>query len=286
MPELPNRQENRLAAAIRRHARVRTAVLRLERAIPYRLRENIKQWLLRSVHESDFYLFDHLRDDPGAFLDIGANRGHAAISVLRRTRKFRVLSLEPNPDLRWSLMLLRLLHPFRFRFRMIGAGDQSGQAELLIPRGHTDLSSQATLDGQELEKDYVRQRLAEQGHEEGEIRKVSVKVLRVDEMDLADMGRDLDVVKIDVEGWEEQVLKGMKDTLSSARPVLIIEINNHGRWAPLLEAWGYRFFTFNGQYLLHHPQWADIPGLNVICIHPQSPSAVSKKLSLDLQPSP
>jgi hypothetical protein len=51
------------------------------KCLPYRLRQNLGQWLGRALHEPDFELFDALRDVPGVFLDVGANRGPAAIPI-------------------------------------------------------------------------------------------------------------------------------------------------------------------------------------------------------------
>lgn len=244
----------------------------LGRCLPYRLRENLGQWLRRAVHEPDFELFDLLRDEPGLFLDVGANRGQAAISVLRRTRYFRVISLEPNPALRWSLLGIWLLHPRRFRFRMIGADHANGEALLRVPRGATDLTAQASLDRAEFDKDYVRKRLALDGHVAGSYEEFAVRLRRLDELSYAP-----DIVKIDVEGSERRVLEGMAVMLSRARPALIIELNNRERWAAQLQELGYRLFTFESGRLHEHGDWRTIPGLNVICLHPQCTSPVSRR---------
>jgi len=86
-----------------------------------------------SVHEPDFELFDRFSDTLALVLDVGASRGQSALSVLRRTRKIRVISVEPNPNHRWSLLAICLLHPFRIRFRMLAAGDKAGQETLYVP---------------------------------------------------------------------------------------------------------------------------------------------------------
>ena len=249
----------------------------LERFIPlpYNLRENLRQWLLRAVHEPDFRLFDRLHDQPGLMLDVGANRGHAAIAVLRRTRLFRVVSLEPNPSMRWSLGMVRLLHPRRFRFYLQGASHRSGRMDLIIPTNAKNLSSQASFDPREFEKAYVRQRLASQGHPGGKenFKRRAVNVLKADELGLSP-----DVVKIDVEGWEAQVLQGMEEILKRCKPLLIIELNNRERWAPALARQGYLFYTLDKGCLLHHARWEDVPGLNVICLHPDAHSPVTRHL--------
>lgn len=266
---------NRLAGIMQRHGRVRQGLKAFHRLLPRRIGDTLAQWVLASVHEPDFHLFERVRHERGLLLDVGANRGHAAISVLRHTSRLRVVSLEPNPAMRWSLCLIRLLHPLRFRFHLIGAGAQSSVEKLWIPLAENDLSSQASLDPKEFDKSYVRERLAGQGHagQGGVFHQISVPVRRVDEL-----GYRPDVVKIDVEGWEEQVLAGMPALLDDSRPLLIIERNNHGRWAPALARLGYRFYSYSDQGLQHHPNWADVPSLNVVCCHPGSRSAIARTM--------
>jgi len=277
--------EQRLARLLERRPGLRSVLVRLDRCIPLpvRWRENLHQWLLRAIHEEDFLIFDQLHDAAGLFLDIGANRGHAAITVLRRTRRFRVVSLEPNPQMRWSLLLLAALHPFRFRFRLLGAGENGGEAELRVPLAGLDLSTQASLDASEFDKADVDERLRALGHggSSGEFKRIRVRMCRVD-----DLGLQPEVVKIDVEGWERQVLAGMPHLLSSFKPVLIIEINNSPLWGPMLAQLGYGFFSFENGRLKRHSGWLEVPGLNMWCLHPESPSKVSAVLLAGLPDEP
>jgi len=274
-PLKPNPEPDPHPGGLFRNPSLKSLIKSLARCLPGSIRENLQQWWFRSVHEEDFRLFGRVSELPGLFLDLGANRGHAAISVLRHTRRLQVLSLEPNSALRPALMLLRLLHPWRFHYRMIGAGTETGTAELLIPQAQTDLSTQASLDPAEFEKDYVRKRLADEGHgaDAGEFTRRRVQIQRIDELEL-----EPDVVKIDVEGWEAQAIEGMQATLEAYKPLLIIEINNSQRWAPGLHSMGYRFFTLEGETLREHPDWSMVPGLNMICGHPESTSVISQTL--------
>ncbi len=260
-----------LHQAVKSHSFLRTGLRWLGSNLPESIRENLSQRLLNLVLDSDFYLFDQLRNDTGLLLDVGANRGQSALSVLSRTKKFRVLSLEPNPAMRWSLMLVWLFHPWRFRFRMVGAAASAGGGELRIPLGQADLSTQASLDPAEFEKSYVAQRLLADGHIPGQYQTIQVRLLAIDQLALQP-----EVIKLDVEGYELHALEGMADTLDRYRPALIIELNNRERWAPLLQRQGYGFYTFDQGRLRHAADWRKLTGLNVICLHPQSSSVVSQ----------
>ena len=246
---------------------------------PQRHLANLEQWIRRGVHEPDFLIFDGLKKTRGLFLDIGANRGNSALSVLNRTSAMRVLSLEPNTALRWSLVLVWLLNPRRFRFRLVGAGDSKNKGWLSVPLGYgVDLSSQASMDPDELGKDYVRERLGDEGGY-GRVATRRVVIVPVDDLELAP-----DVVKIDVEGWEQQVLNGMHRTLQQHKPVLIIELNNRERWLGGLEQAGYEFFHYEvSDGLLHR---GDLPAsaLNVFCIHREALSPVSQDIRKLLAP--
>jgi len=246
---------------------------------PQRHLANLEQWIRRDVHEPDFLIFDCLKKSRGLFLDIGANRGNSALSVLNRTSAMRVLSLEPNTALRWSLVFVWLLYPRRFRFRLVGAGDSKNKGWLSVPLGYgVDMSSQASLEPAELGKDYVRERLCKEGGN-GRVATRRVVIVPVDDLQVAP-----DVVKIDVEGWEQQVLNGMQKTLQRHKPILIIELNNRERWLSRLEQAGYEFFHYEVSDGLLHRGDLPVGALNVFCIHREALSPVSQNIRKLLVP--
>lgn len=61
----------------------------------------------------------------------------------------------------------------------------------------------------------------------------------------------LDLVKIDVEGAEQLVLKGMKQTLERYRPTLVIEVHSPENWRSIyaLRGLGYRLSQLDGKPL-------------------------------------
>jgi FkbM family methyltransferase len=64
----------------------------------------------------------------------------------------------------------------------------------------------------------------------------------------ADFPRQIGLLKIDVEGAEDQVFEGMLGMVRKHRPTLLIEFHGDTQWRKrrLLTALGYRFFTFDG----------------------------------------
>jgi FkbM family methyltransferase len=58
----------------------------------------------------------------------------------------------------------------------------------------------------------------------------------------------VDLVKIDVEGAEPGVIKGMEDYLASSRPVMLVEVLNNNvaeELAKIMSWWNYRFWDIN-----------------------------------------
>jgi len=88
--------------------------------------------------------------------------------------------------------------------------------------------------------------------------------------------RSIDVIKMDVEGAEELVLRGARETLSAARPAIIFEVNPQaatalglsprGAWE-FLDHMGYDFYCLSDGSRLAALRCAP-PGGNVVALHP------------------
>lgn len=243
----------------------------LLKRLPYRWREMYWQLNAKQVTEVDILFFSQLEGCDDLVLDIGANRGQFALSLMLVNKSLRVLSFEANPELKTILSCVRLLHPKRFRFRLQGVGDKAYALPLHIPHcPDNDLSPNASLAPEEFDKDYVRERLTDYAKANDgaySFRTRTAEIITIDSLSLKPM-----VVKIDVEGFEMPALEGMKNTLREHHPLLMIEMNNQHLFMPWLAQLGYQFFRFNADNKRLQPlepnQWT----LNVFCLHPQSPA--------------
>ena len=141
---------------------------------------------------------------PGStMLDIGSNIGYFSFlsAVVKGTRS---VAFEPNPQVVESLRKSVKANAVGERFQIIetALGDTDGHAKI-VPD-----STKADTGGAHMEVDAGG----------------SVQVQRLDSMEARNGPfTDVSVVKIDVEGWELSVLRGMQEFLRRERPALAIE---------------------------------------------------------------
>jgi FkbM family methyltransferase len=156
-------------------------------------------------------------------LDVGANKGVYAYAMLAHSAA--VHAFEPNPKL---FAMLQRWAQGRVQLHAAALSSTSGVADLLVPRTTAGYSNQ----GASLSSVKVS----------GAHGTVKVDAVRLDDLDMPPVG----FIKIDVEGFELEVLKGAAETVRRDRPNLLIEIEEAHTAAPLPEmiaevcAYGYR----------------------------------------------
>jgi FkbM family methyltransferase len=125
-----------------------------------------------------------------------------------------------------------------FEFRIMAASDRSGSEILYVPMyGRLPLTGEASFSREQALNPYwLSQQFGPGSGRKCDVHEVEVQLRPIDELDLPAPGW----VKIDVEGAEEQVLRGMQNLLAAHRPVLLVE-NNAMRdaWMPLITELGY-----------------------------------------------
>lgn len=140
--------------------------------------------------------------DGGTFLDIGANVGNHSLYAGLFCNAARIIPFEPNP-LAYRLLILNLvmngLHD-RTDFDYVGFGASDVDCEGFgMSERRKNLGAARMVPG------------------EGEI-----ATLRPDDF-LSNETPDF--VKIDVEGMEMQVLRGLQKTIQRTRPVMLVEVD-------------------------------------------------------------
>ncbi|MDR7921529.1 FkbM family methyltransferase [Thermosynechococcus sp. HY213] len=170
-------------------------------------------------------VFDFLRPLYTAFsgsvaLDVGANIGNHSIYFSRYFSA--VHAFEPHPVTRRILEINADLHPV-IHVHPYGLGDASGTVSL-----------------QENPTNLGGSRIVQSASGGGYV----IDVYRLD--DLTFDASQIALVKIDVEGYEAQVLKGAESTMKAAQPIVLFEVHASDfqgamEEVDILKDWGYRF---------------------------------------------
>lgn len=159
-------------------------------------------------------------------LDIGANKGVYSHALLAHSKS--VHAFEPNPK---PLATLRAWGTGHIHIHATAIGDRSGPAQLRVPKTTGGYSNQ----GASLSATKVS----------GAHGVVNVESQRLDDLNLTHVG----FIKIDVEGFEREVLRGAEQTLRREHPNLLIELEERHTNTPLPDliaevcAYGYAAFA-------------------------------------------
>jgi FkbM family methyltransferase len=183
-------------------------------------------------YEPEIELLPALIRQHSIAIDVGANWGIYAWHMLHYARQCYLF--EPNPGL---AARLRRAFGSRACVEAVGLSDCDGEATLRVPaQGHGlgTLRPAGTLHGDGVESSHV------------------VQVRRLDDYELSDVS----VMKIDVEGHEEHVLRGARTLILRERPALLVEMEERynpgviARVRALLEDQGYAgYFLKRGRLL-------------------------------------
>lgn len=194
---------------------------------------------------------------PGSIVvEVGANIGAHSVPLARHVGIFgKLIALEPQPTvfklLEKNLKLNNLSHVHAYPF---AAGQAQG--DLVMPA--VDYSRPGNFGGVSFQADGI-----------GE----TVECVRLD--DLIDEDR-VHLIKIDVEGSEQEVIEGGRSIIQAHRPILYVENDRQEKSAPLIECLfglNYRLFwdlpplfnedNFNGD---DENIFKNIVSVNMICV--------------------
>jgi FkbM family methyltransferase len=170
--------------------------------------------------------------------DVGCLEGLYTLFFARAVGpRGHVVAFEPNPQNCIAIRDNVALNGFaNVQLLEIGLGAGPGATDLVIPFGFPGQGTVST----ELQTHYLRQ---------AGTKRVSVRIDALDRVAAADALPPPDLIKIDVEGFELQVLEGAVATLRARKPKLFIELHgleaaqrldNMRRLVGLLRDIGYR----------------------------------------------
>jgi FkbM family methyltransferase len=172
--------------------------------IRYRARKELRRG------EGEIGLLPFLVDRRRNAIDAGANKGVYTYFIAQYAR--HTYAFEPNPKM---VAILRRTAGANVTVSPVALGDASGEAVLRVPlleKGHSNQG--ASLSAIKVPDGFTP---------------VTVETARIDDLDLSDIG----FIKIDVEGFEDAVLRGARDTIARDRPTLLVEIEEKHTHRPI-----------------------------------------------------
>ncbi|MEQ8249812.1 MAG: FkbM family methyltransferase [Oceanibaculum nanhaiense] len=204
----------------------------------YRMLLNLRDRLAPFYADPELAFLPALCPAGTVALDIGANTGLYTHWLLRRARL--VIAVEPIPGL-GRLLTRRFAAAIRGSRLIVencALGSTDGEATLYVPEGMQALSALHPLDGV------------------ANVAKVTVPVHRLDSLESIKT-LHIGFMKIDVEGFESDVVEGGLELIRRDRPAILVEAEERHRPGAvaalrgLLEPLGYTgLFRMDGQW---HP---------------------------------
>lgn len=191
---------------------------------------------LGSFEHGTLKLWCHLAKRASWIYDIGAFTGVFSLAAVAANPQCFVMAFEPS-FVTYSRLLVNI-HANEFNSRIApmryGVADKNGELELRHPSGVYVMASGESF----LETQICNPWFTE-----------SVPVVTLDyllgnqskyskEIVIDNMFNGCDLLKIDVEGFEINVLKGMQDVIGQHKPTAIVEILENAHVAEILELFG------------------------------------------------
>ncbi len=180
-------------------------------------------------------------------LDCGANIGVHTLEWARFMAGWgEVLAFEAQERVFYALAgNLALNNCFNARACWAAIGEQSGSIGVPVPNYQRPSSFGSLELRHRSNTEYIGQSV---GYEDDKLQRV--QLLAIDQLNL----QRVDLIKVDVEGMEEEVLTGAMATISRTKPILVIERikSDQDALKACLSNWGYQVYDVGMNYLAIH----------------------------------
>jgi FkbM family methyltransferase len=194
-------------------------------------------------------LFSHL---PGTYVDIGANTGQSIEAIKLYAPDAKIISFEPNPEL-VEMLTARYRSDPNVTIRGVGLSDSVAKLDLHVPvyRGFV-YDGLASMDQAAARSWISGETVYFFSPEHLEVRSYECPI---ETLDMQRIDNPL-FIKMDVEGFEFQVIKGSIKTLKH-EPILMIEsLYDKPELAALAGDLGFRPYHFTGVRFVSSPAQA------------------------------
>lgn len=167
-------------------------------------------WL--QIMLKDYYDYYHvpIKKEYPVIFDVGANIGDYALASALFYRKATIYCFEPVKST-FELLKRNLQKYQNVKLFNVGLGEKSGESSIYVPKDEHDRAS-------------FKRSVANRGETENILITDNVRIETLNEFAEKNNIKNIDVLKIDVEGFEASVLKGAKEVIKCTS-FIIIEIN-------------------------------------------------------------
>jgi FkbM family methyltransferase len=184
---------------------------------------------LKGYEAETVRVFCKLAKESDLVVDVGANTGLYTLLACAANRDSRLIAFEPVPRI-YSLLVINVAaNGWNNRCKLLNmaASNVEGETKLYVPFSDVTQSASLNLQGVQGDEGYLT-----------DVFQTTVDAVIPE-------NQRVDLVKIDVEGFEDHVLEGMRRVLADSAPTLIVECNANGPFAnveAILSQFGYDFF--------------------------------------------
>ncbi len=197
--------------------------------------------ILNSSAEDDFNVIDLFPDDKEAlFLDVGANQGVAIDAFLKKNKNCKIYSFEPNPDV-FRKLHSRFRSNNRVRLFNFGLGEKDGTFKLFVPvyRGY-EFDGLGSLVS-DFDDSWLPAQIFFYNKKFLHIREINCEIKRLDDLNLEPF-----FMKVDVEGFEFEVIRGGETTIKKSQPIILVESSKKDDViVRFLEQFGYKLYRYS-----------------------------------------
>jgi len=225
-----------LESAVR--STLRHSARHFPRVYNWRNQHNVLIQRLRGgVHDPDFAWLAEVTVERPLVVDVGANTGQTLQTVKALLPTARLVCIEPSALVLAALLRTAARYAEDVEVASFAVGDSFGSATISTPVAAGIIFTQfATMT--EMDKSEVASMITEAGFPNVTPEDIAVRKSRCVVAPLDEIVDRCDVLKVDVEGFEDSVFAGARRLVQSCRPLLIIE-RPSSDLADYLEGLGY-----------------------------------------------
>jgi len=195
-------------------------------------------------YEKEFGHFLNMLSADSVVLDIGANIGITTVPIAKKCRQGKVFAFEPIPSNLKALK--RIVQHYKFNnvsFFGAALGDTNGSVQMVLP-----VLNKNKMQG----LSHIVEDNNSDAWNKGDFFNVPLKKLD----DIQEINaQTIHAIKIDVEGFEYEVLKGAVNLLKKDRPVIYCEVwdnEKRSRCFNFIKELGYTIKVFSGEALVDY----------------------------------